>query len=252
LGKTPMHELAATRTRSTHENLLVSVVMRINGDPDKFLKSHLSVCSQNFQDFEYIIISADSSVEMENVLKPALTSFDHYIKVDRKMLRQWVRKGALASRGRYILFLEAGDEFAGSGSLVDVLEAAPCDADLLYGHHYRIDEDGTCELRLAADVQGIAETLRSGKRSQGWLREMPCLCAMLVCRDLFLRLKSAANGPALLLKAYANGNHCYHTNTAISIQYTAASSQTNSALPDGDNEEYLRAMLLSDYSPASE
>lgn len=241
LTKSPKRD-SATRPRLKHGNPLVSVVIRVNGDADRFLRSHLSVCRQNYQEFEYVLIPSDSSAEMEEVLKPARTSFDLCFAETSIAPGQWMRNATLASRGRFMLFMEAGEEFADSYSLGDALEGVPSEADLLYSHHYRVDRDGNCDLRRAPDVEKLADNLRSGKRTQGWLEEMPCLCAMLVRRELFLRLQSEVSGPALLLKAYAEGNDCHHTNTAISIHHTAASDRP---VPDEESEKCLITILLS-------
>ncbi len=248
---TPQRDFAPTRVRSKNDVPLISIVTRFDGDFGRFEKTHRSICQQSLQDFDYIIVATDPVAELEYLFEPILTSSDHYIRGTRMEPHQWMREGASAARGRLILFLESGQEFVHSDSLLESIEAAPSAADLLYGHHCCFDESGNCELRLAPDIQVFAEAMRRGKRAPGWLREMPRLCSMLISRDFILRQQSedmlaSAMGPALLLKAYVEGLQYYHTNLVISVHYAPTPYQGSEMDADNLMEERLRKIIMPD------
>lgn len=243
--KSPLSYPATNRIRSNNVNPLVSVVIRVDCDIDKFLITHRSICQQSFQDFEYIVVSDNPSSRMKVLLESTLTSFDHWIKQNCQKPHQWIAEGALAARGRLMMFMESGDEFVHSDSLLSTLEAAPNTADLLYGHYFRCGESRSHELRLAADVQVFTEALRRGQRGHGWLNEMPCLSAILISRRLILStqlelLLIDSIGPALLLKSHVEGALCYHANLPISI----CNAQARYVITDIKIEEQLRKILL--------
>ena len=91
-----------------------------------------SLNRQTFRDFEHLVIdgaSKDNTVELVRNTCP-----DSIIKSEPdKGLYDAMNKGLRAARGKYILFLNAGDSFHAPDTLQRYADATPDGADIIYG-----------------------------------------------------------------------------------------------------------------------
>ena len=91
-----------------------------------------SLNRQTFRDFEHLVIdgaSKDNTVELVRNTCP-----DSIIKSEPdKGLYDAMNKGLRAARGRYLLFLNAGDSFHAPDTLQRYADATPDGADIIYG-----------------------------------------------------------------------------------------------------------------------
>ena len=110
-----------------------SVVTIVKNNPFGFNKTKQSVDLQFFKDFEWIVVDGD--VEPDNGIYDAMN------------------KGVARAQGQYIVFINAGDQFASVTTLQDVHEL--CDgADIVYGDAI---EDG--HMKKAKSHDAIAQGL---------------------------------------------------------------------------------------------
>lgn len=100
-----------------------------------------SVAAQTWQDFEHVIIdgaSVDNTVDIAR----KLGGRDVRILSERDNgLYDAMNKGLKLARGKYVLFLNAGDAFATPDTLAAYAEAALNDADIIYSDTVIVDMD---------------------------------------------------------------------------------------------------------------
>lgn len=100
-------------------------------------ETHRSVFGQTFPDHEWIVIdgaSKDGTVPMmEAVVDPRLT----FVSEPDAGIYDAMNKGIDRSRGRYVIFMNAGDQFADPGVLAAVnSRIGPARPDIVYGDSY--------------------------------------------------------------------------------------------------------------------
>lgn len=139
----------------------------------------LSVLDQTYQDFEYIIKDGQSADETMDIVHRLTDSDNRVMIIEGKDqgIYDAMNQAVLSAQGEYILFLNAGDLFAGK----DVLNQVSCymeehTGDILYGD--------------VIEVTGEKRSLRvfMEKNSKMWYYSLgACLChqGMFCRRNLF-------------------------------------------------------------------
>lgn len=199
---------------------LISIVLIVKNDIPGFLASHQSICRQSLGDIEYIVIDRCSTDGTRERIRCHQASIDQLMEGVKKCRNDAMHLAVGKAKGRYLLFLNAGDEFAGTTSLEDAVEDAPPDADIIYGHHYSNRPDGSVKLKLAAHLNKIRDSLQIGDLANDRVFRFPCQQAMLLSKD-FLKGKDLALESCLsdshqpLRGALQKGAEIYHSNTMI-------------------------------------
>lgn len=121
---------------------LVSIVTITYNAAGVLAPTMQSVGSQGFGGFEHIIVdgaSTDGTVELARSLgTPSL----RVVSEPDRGLYDAMNKGLHMARGKYVLFLNAGDTFADSGTLQRYADAAAADPDIIYGDTVITDAEG--------------------------------------------------------------------------------------------------------------
>lgn len=100
-----------------------------------------SVASQDFGDYEHLIVdgaSTDGTLETARRLSGPSTSITS--EPDRGIYDA-MNKGLRSAKGKYVLFLNAGDRFSGPGVLSDYARAAAGNPKIIYGDTVIVDND---------------------------------------------------------------------------------------------------------------
>jgi putative colanic acid biosynthesis glycosyltransferase len=92
------------------KQMKISIVTITKGNPHGFITTQKSVESQTYSDFEWVVVDGD--VESDNGIYDAMN------------------KGINRARGDYLIFMNAGDEFADENTLVNI---SKYNADFIYG-----------------------------------------------------------------------------------------------------------------------
>ena len=138
-----------------------------------------SVGEQTFRDFEHILVDGASSDDTLAVARrDGLPSLRIVSEPDRG-LYDAMNKGLRMARGKYVLFLNAGDSFADSAVLQAYADAAVANPDIIYADTLVVDE--------ARNVVGsrhlsVPDQLTFDSFSRG----------MLVCHQAFMVRRSLA------------------------------------------------------------
>lgn len=109
---------------------IITVTYNAESVIDKTLKS---LKSQKFKNFEYLVIdgkSSDSTVKKVN--EASIQNTTLLVEKDNG-LYDAMNKGINLAKGKYILFLNAGDSFHSEDTLQDYINEANQDKDIIYG-----------------------------------------------------------------------------------------------------------------------
>lgn len=98
-----------------------------------------SVSEQDFSDYEHLIIDGASNDGTLEVAKRLGTHRMRVVSEPDSGLYNAMNKGLRQARGRYVLFLNAGDSFHDSHTLSDYASAARQRADIVYGDTVIVD-----------------------------------------------------------------------------------------------------------------
>ncbi|MDE6330773.1 MAG: glycosyltransferase [Muribaculaceae bacterium] len=139
------------------------VTITFNAEKE-ILRTLESVRSQNCKDFEHIIVDGASS---DNTIALARSHGVEGIRIlsekDRG-LYDAMNKGLLLAKGKYVIFLNAGDAFASAVTLSEYEQAAANDPDIIYGDTLIVDEAGVVlrPRHLSAPERLTAESFSHG------------------------------------------------------------------------------------------
>lgn len=92
----------------------------------------LSVIGQEFRDFEYIIIDGASKDSTQNIIRKYAGHISYWISEPDKGLYDAMNKGLQAAQGRYVWFMNAGDEIY-SPETLKLIFKQQVHADVYYG-----------------------------------------------------------------------------------------------------------------------
>jgi glycosyltransferase involved in cell wall biosynthesis len=95
----------------------LSIITVNFNDLNGLKKTVQSVHTQNFQEFEHIIIDGGSTDASVEYIKKHKDSFSHWLSEPDKGVYNAMNKGIEQASGEYLLFLNAGDHFINEQSL---------------------------------------------------------------------------------------------------------------------------------------
>ena len=219
----------ASRGRFQGGSPLVTVVTVVRNNASGLAKTFQSVFSQTFDKFEYIVIDGNSTDDTLNIIRLHEGSIDSHLSEKDRGHYDAMMKGAALARGRYVIYMNAGDEFAEITSLEDAMESCPEDAEVIYGHYYFVIPDRVTKLKLVRNLDLTYQTLKNGDLTSLWQSGLPCHQSSIVAKDLILRIGFdptlvVAADHALVYDACAQGAKTHHTNTVISKYYAGGLS----------------------------
>ena len=224
--------ITATRKKCQSAEPLITVVTVVRNDAAGLSRTLKSIFTQSLSDFEYIIVDGKSSDATPTVIKDNSESIDQVLTEEDAGPYDAMSKGARLAHGKYIIFMNAGDEFSGPTALEDAIQSIPEDVDIIYGHHFYILGNGRPRVHMAGDLNATYKMLKRGKISHKWLHGIPCHQSTLVSRKLLLKIGfdtkfRIAADHAFLFSACAIGARLYHTNTFIANYYSGGMSATS-------------------------
>jgi glycosyltransferase involved in cell wall biosynthesis len=100
-----------------------------------------SVLKQECEDYEYLVVDGGSDDGTLDIIKEYDESIDHWISEPDKGIYDAMNKGLAMAKGKYIWFINSGDEVHSSKTLFNILNTKP-DADIYFGESDLITEDG--------------------------------------------------------------------------------------------------------------
>lgn len=158
-------------------------IITVNYNSGSVLESTIqSVLGQSSSHFEYIIVDGDSTDNSKQIIDKYRKHIDQYISEKDDGLYDAMNKGMKLATGKYLWFLNAGDQIA-SDDVVEKLEDIHQDADILYSDTMVIGQDGT-NMGLLSSL-----THNNSPRQLSWKSMQR---GMVVCHQSFLVKKDIA------------------------------------------------------------
>lgn len=107
----------------------------------------LSVISQEFEDFEYIIIDGASTDKTLAILNKYDNEIDNVISEKDQGLYHAMNKGIHAAKGEFLLFLNAGDRFVNASVLNEVYSRISPKTRIVSADFINVKEEGALDGR---------------------------------------------------------------------------------------------------------
>lgn len=123
------------------ENPLFSIVTITFNAAGELAPTMKSVGGQTFRDFEHIIVDGASRDNTVALARQLGGDDLRIISEKDNGLYDAMNKGIRMARGKYLIFLNAGDAFAAHDTLEHYAKAAyDCDSDIIYGDTMIVDD----------------------------------------------------------------------------------------------------------------
>lgn len=159
--------------------VLISVIT-VTYNAEKVIERTLkSLKEQSFKDYEHLVIdgaSKDSTIKIINECRLPHTTL---ISEPDKGLYDAMNKALGKAKGKYVLFLNAGDTFHDKDTLEKYASAAKKNADIIYGDTVIVDNEGHF---ISPRHLSVPEKLTKKSFSDG----------MLICHQAFMVRKNLA------------------------------------------------------------
>ena len=142
-------------------------------------KTLSSIRQQTFKDFEYIVIDGASKDLTLKLVNQAEIPGTKIISEPDKGLYDAMNKGLRLAKGKYVIFLNAGDTFYSPETLAHYASQAEKDKDIIYGDTIIVDQEGN---KIADRHLSVPENLTKDSFADG----------MLICHQAFMVKKDLA------------------------------------------------------------
>lgn len=154
-------------------NPLISIITVTFNAGNVIEKTLLSLKEQTFKDFEHLVIDGKSKDDTVKKIKDFGLPRTSVLSEPDKGLYDAMNKGLSWAKGRYILFLNAGDAFHSAATLQEYARCAAENPHIIYGDTDIVDKEG----RFIAPRHLEAPPL---------LTKKSFLNGMLVCHQAFM------------------------------------------------------------------
>ena len=124
-------------------NPRISVITVTYNCKKELEKTVLSIRSQNYSDFEYIIIDGKSTDGTLDIIKANSDIISYWTSEKDNGIYDAMNKGIGVSKGQYIIFMNAGDTFFNEETLLKIPFEKYPNADIFYGETVITASDGT-------------------------------------------------------------------------------------------------------------
>lgn len=160
-------------------------IITITFQAEEYLQRTLdSIYIQGSRDqFEYIIIDGNSQDRTQEIIQKSTLKPDYFISENDQGIYDAMNKGLKKASGKYVLFMNAGDQFASSDTLKTIFQEIESAPDILYSDANLVGPKGQF----------------MGKRSEATPHKLPenlswrdFKFGMLICHQAFICKRSIA------------------------------------------------------------
>jgi glycosyltransferase involved in cell wall biosynthesis len=159
-------------------------IITITYNAEEFLeRTILSILKQSNQAFEYLIIDGKSTDSTLSIVENYRSRVDALVSEPDKGLYDAMNKGLKQATGKYIWYLNAGDEIADANTIDRLFTILKNNPDIVYSDTYMVDEKGKV-LGLRSEIlpHKVPEKLTWQKFNLG----------MLICHQSFIVKRALA------------------------------------------------------------
>lgn len=112
--------------------MIVTIITVCRNHAQELERTIRSVESQTWQEKEYLVIDGASTDDSLDVIKAHEASITRWVSEPDHGIYDAMNKGVKMAQGEWVIFMNAGDTFAGDDTLQRVF-GNPLDADVIYG-----------------------------------------------------------------------------------------------------------------------
>jgi glycosyltransferase involved in cell wall biosynthesis len=216
---------------------LVTVAMVTRDAYQTFCLTLDSILSQTYQNLEVLVIDGGSRDGTLGLIQDKAAELDYWSSEPDQGAYDAMNKAARLARGRYILFMNAGDLFFSERAIAEAMNgiSESNTPDFIFGHHVYVTKMGIEEYHRANDFADTWRVMREGTYSWKWLDCVPCHQATLTRTALLqengydLSLRFAADHE-FIYRMRAKGASLRHCDTTLAIYFAGGISSQNEAL----------------------
>lgn len=174
---------------------LISIIT-VTYNADKVIfKTLQSLKEQTFRDFEHIVIDGSSRDNTLQIIKSFGLPQTKVVSEPDNGLYDAMNKGLRLAKGKYVLFLNAGDIFHDKNTLTKYSEKANKGFDIIYGDTVIVDSEGK---KIADRHLNVPDTLTKESFADG----------MLICHQAFMVKKELTSEYNLNYRFSADYDWC--------------------------------------------
>ncbi len=152
----------------------ITLATVVRNAPEALSRTLASVVAQTFADREVIVIDGDSGEATRSVIDAYVDQIDYWYSAPDDGPYDAMNTAAGFARGRWILFINAGDTFVDDDALTRFVSGIPDSADFVLGHHvYTSASDGIEDIHRCADFEHTWQYLLAGRLDADWLAGIP-------------------------------------------------------------------------------
>lgn len=120
---------------------LLSIITVNLNNLEGLKKTMTSVLEQTWKEFEFIIIDGGSTDGSEEFILKNGDKINYWVSEPDRGVYNAMNKGIKRATGKYVLFLNSGDEFCNSDVLTQIANSISGGKDIYYGNVYLINKD---------------------------------------------------------------------------------------------------------------
>ena len=114
---------------------LLSIITINYNDAIGLQKTIISVVTQSFKDFEYLIIDGNSNDGSKTIIEKYKNNIHFAVSEPDTGIYNAMNKGITIAKGKYLLFLNSGDILNGTKALFDFVNHTNFEGDIIYGDY---------------------------------------------------------------------------------------------------------------------
>jgi hypothetical protein len=145
-------------------SLSFSVITVVYNDAELLERTIKSVINQSCNSFEYIVIDGGSIDGTLNVIEKYKDHITQWVTEEDKGIYDAMNKGIDIAKGDWLNFMNAGDVFVDSNTLVNVFNHVGDDKDVIYGDRFYVKR-GNKTLQKAKSIETIFQRMPFGHQS---------------------------------------------------------------------------------------
>jgi glycosyltransferase involved in cell wall biosynthesis len=132
--------------KTVHNVPLVSVVTIVKNGADVLDRTIQSVVGQRYPEYEYVVIDGESSDGSLDIIKRYEKAITSWASEPDRGIGDAFNKGVARCRGKWIIFMNAGDYFVDSEVLAKFSEVLYESGrfDIIHGDVQQVDKSGKC------------------------------------------------------------------------------------------------------------
>lgn len=193
-----------------------------------------SVREQSCSDFEYLVVDGASTDDTLQLVREAAIEGTRIFSEPDKGLYDAMNKAIGLARGKYLIWLNAGDRFAAPDSLARLAACAAGSPGVIYGQTQLVDQTGRV---LGMRHLTAPKTLTADSFKQG----------MLVCHQAFVARRDLMPQYDLQYRFSADYDWCIRVLQASDRNAYCGDEPVISFLTDGLTDKYHKQSLMERY-----